>query len=124
MADATEAVASAVGQIAATPHAAASSAQGSTKEREVDRDSFDDVQRLPAQTAFPTAPSCTMAAHPLLLPADTEVFDGMNAEGEAQAVADRAWLRLKRFSLLTVREVHGERTGLAPMSLLACKCSP
>ena len=138
-ADATEAVASAVGQIAATPHAAASSAQGSTKEREVDRDSFDgdstekdssakdsfdDVQRLPAQTAFPTAPSCPVAAHPLLLPADTEVFDGMNAEGEAQAVADRAWLRLKRFSLLTVREVRGERTGSAPLSLLACKCSP
>jgi len=128
-ADATEAVASAVGQIAATPHAAASSAQGSTKEREVDRDSsakdsFDDVQRLPAHTAFPTAPSCTVAAHPLLLPADTEVFDGMNAEGEAQAVADRAWLRLKRFSLLTVREVRGERTGSAPLSLLACKCSP
>ena len=128
-ADATEAVASAVGQIAATPHAAASSAQGSTKEREVDRDSsakdsFDDVQRLPAHTAFPTAPSWPMAAHPLLLPADTEVFDGMNAEGEAQAVADRAWLRLKRFSLLTVREVRGERTGSAPLSLLACKCSP
>jgi hypothetical protein len=128
-ADATEAVASAVGQIAATPHAAASSAQGSTKEREVDRDSsakdsFDDVQRLPAHTAFPTAPSWPMAAHPLLLPADTEVFDGMNAEGEAQAVADRAWLRLKRFSLLTVREVRGERTGSAPLSLLACKGSP
>jgi hypothetical protein len=123
-ADATAAVASAVGQIAATPHAAASSAQGSTKEREVDRDSFDDVQRLPAHTAFPTAPSCPMAAHPLLLPADTEVFDGMNAEGEAQAVADRAWLRLKRFSLLTVREVCWERTGSAPLSLLACKCSP
>jgi hypothetical protein len=128
-ADATEAVASAVGQIAATPHAAASSAQGSTKEREVDRDSsakdsFDDVQRLPAHTAFPIAPSCPMAAHPLLLPADTEVFDGMNAEGEAQAVADRAWLRLKRFSLLTVREVRGERTGSAPLSLLACKGSP
>jgi len=138
-ADATEAVASAVGQIAATPHAAAASAQGSTKEREVDRDSFDgdstekdstakdsfdDVQRLPAHTAFPTAPSCSMAAHPLLLPADTEVFDGMNAEGEAQAVADRAWLRLKRFSLLTVREVCWERTGSAPLSLLACKGSP
>jgi hypothetical protein len=128
-ADATEAVASAVGQIAATPHAAASSAQGSTKEREVDRDSsakdsFDDVQRLPAHTAFPTAPSWPMAAHPLLLPADTEVFDGMNAEGEAQAVADRAWLRLKRFSLLTVREVCWERTGSAPLSLLACKGSP
>jgi hypothetical protein len=128
-ADATEAVASAVGQIAATPHAAASSAQGSTKEREVDRDSsakdsLDDVQRLPAHTAFPTAPSWPMAAHPLLLPADTEVFDGMNAEGEAQAVADRAWLRLKRFSLLTVREVCWERTGSAPLSLLACKGSP
>lgn len=111
-ADATEAVASALGQTAATPPAAAYSAQMSTKEEPgVGRDSFDDVQRLPAQAAFPTAPSCTMATHPLLLPADTEVFDGMNAEGEAQAVADRAWLRLKRFSLLTVREVHGERTG-------------
>jgi len=101
-----------------------STAKDSTAKDSTAKDSFDDVQRLPAHTAFPTAPSCPMAAHPLLLPADTEVFDGMNAEGEAQAVADRAWLRLKRFSLLTVREVRGERTGSAPLSLLACKGSP
>ena len=29
-----------------------------------------------------------------------------------EATADRAWLKLKQFSLLTVREMHGERTGV------------
>ena len=74
-------------------------------------------QQPPA--ALKKVASTTAATHPLLLPADSAAADGAavvdddeDGDAEVEAVADRAWLKLKQFSLLTVREVHGERTGV------------
>ena len=62
-----------------------------------------------------THPQPVAAAHPLLLAQGTALCGGGGGgvlQAEAVAVADRTWLKLKQFSLLSVREnAHGERTG-------------
>ena len=118
--------------VASAAAAAAMAADGVTSRRRTYRQEEDDEEEAARALASALAGaddatdcvSCAEAravarhTHPLVLPAECDEFEGSGAEvGEAEAmveaVADRAWLKLKQFSLLTVREApSGERTGV------------
>ena len=92
---------------------------GASVEEDVEEDTASAASIPPPTSAYSPCPKQSKAAavHPLLLPRCCDGDEGSGdgavapaAEAMVEAAADSAWLTLKKFSLLTVREVHGERT--------------